>query len=53
MKLAGMKNCSRPEYIGRPPAASPATGLNKIHLQEQAILCHKALTGDPAGAAKK
>ncbi len=47
-RLAGLKNVQRPAYIGRPPSASPATGLNKTHLKEQDILCRKALTGKPA-----
>ena len=34
----------RPVYIGRPPAASPATGLLKRHNQEQAKLVDDALT---------
>ncbi|MEC9345579.1 MAG: 2-oxoglutarate dehydrogenase E1 component [Pseudomonadota bacterium] len=47
-RLAGMKNVSRAAYVGRPPSASPATGLNKVHLHEQDVLCRKALTGLPA-----
>jgi 2-oxoglutarate dehydrogenase E1 component len=34
----------RPVYAGRPPAASPATGLMKIHVREQNQLCDWALT---------
>ncbi|MBP2301431.1 2-oxoglutarate dehydrogenase E1 component [Azospirillum picis] len=34
----------RPSYVGRPPAASPATGLLKRHNQEQAKLLDGALT---------
>jgi 2-oxoglutarate dehydrogenase E1 component len=34
----------RPRYIGRPEAASPATGLYKRHNQEQAKLVGEALT---------
>ena len=33
----------RPCYAGRPPAASPATGLMKIHVREQNQLCEWAL----------
>ncbi len=36
----------RPGYIGRPEAASPATGLAKIHAAEQAALVSAALTLD-------
>jgi len=46
--LAGMKNAKRPLYVGRPPAAAAATGLNKVHVKEQDILCCKALTGEAA-----
>jgi 2-oxoglutarate dehydrogenase E1 component len=52
-RLADMKNVSRPSYIGRPPSASPATGLNKTHVKEQDILCRKALTGTPADAMNR
>ena len=48
-RLADMKKVSRPVYVGRPPAASPATGLAKVHMKEQDILCTKALKGEPAG----
>jgi 2-oxoglutarate dehydrogenase E1 component len=34
----------RPIYIGRPEAASPATGLAKVHAAEQAALVKAALT---------
>jgi 2-oxoglutarate dehydrogenase E1 component len=34
----------RPRYVGRPDAASPATGLNKRHVKEQAALVDEALT---------
>ena len=34
----------RPAYVGRPEAASPATGLAKRHLKEQAKLVDDALT---------
>jgi 2-oxoglutarate dehydrogenase E1 component len=33
----------RPRYVGRPEAASPATGLYKRHNQEQAKLVDEAL----------
>ena len=35
---------TRPGYAGRPPAASPATGLYKNHNKEQAALCEQALS---------
>jgi 2-oxoglutarate dehydrogenase E1 component len=35
---------SRPNYVGREPAAAPATGLLKRHNQEQAKLIDAALT---------
>ena len=34
----------RPLYAGRPEAASPAAGTNKVHVAEQAKLVDKALT---------
>ena len=34
----------RPRFIGRVPAASPATGLAKVHTAEQAALVGEALT---------
>jgi 2-oxoglutarate dehydrogenase E1 component len=34
----------RPIYVGRPAAASPATGLAKVHAAEQAALVRAALT---------
>ena len=33
----------RPRYVGRPEAASPATGMYKRHNQEQARLVDEAL----------
>jgi 2-oxoglutarate dehydrogenase E1 component len=36
----------RPAYVGRAEAASPATGLAKIHASEQAALVRAALTHD-------
>ena len=33
----------RPRYVGRESAASPATGLAKVHAQQQATLVHEAL----------
>jgi len=37
-----------PVYAGRAAAASPATGLFKTHVEEQAKLVDNALAGDPA-----
>ncbi len=34
----------RPHYVGRAEAASPATGLAKVHAAEQAALVRRALT---------
>jgi 2-oxoglutarate dehydrogenase E1 component len=34
----------RPKYVGRKAAASPATGLAKVHTAEQAALVNEALT---------
>ena len=42
MGAAGLK-ASRPSYAGRPAAASPATGLAKVHAAEQAKLVRDAL----------
>jgi len=39
---AGIK-AKRPVFAGRPPAASPATGLMKIHVREQNQICEWAL----------
>jgi len=39
---AGIK-AKRPVYAGRPPAASPATGLMKVHVREQNQICEWAL----------
>jgi 2-oxoglutarate dehydrogenase E1 component len=36
----------KPHYVGRPAAASPATGLLKRHLREQALLADQALSAD-------
>ncbi|MFQ5959074.1 MAG: 2-oxoglutarate dehydrogenase E1 component, partial [Alphaproteobacteria bacterium] len=36
--------CKRPRYVGRPEAASPATGILKLHQREQAALVDAALT---------
>jgi 2-oxoglutarate dehydrogenase E1 component len=36
----------RPSYVGRGAAASPATGLAKVHAAEQAALVKQALTGE-------
>ncbi|MCA3324861.1 MAG: 2-oxoglutarate dehydrogenase E1 component [Roseomonas sp.] len=35
----------RPEYVGREEAASPATGLAKVHQQQQQALVRAALAG--------
>jgi 2-oxoglutarate dehydrogenase E1 component len=40
---------ARPVYAGRPPAASPATGLYRQHVKEQATLVEAALTGADGG----
>jgi 2-oxoglutarate dehydrogenase E1 component len=42
MKTLGMPG--RPKYVGRRPAASPATGLASRHAKEQAKLIDEALT---------
>ena len=34
----------RPSYVGREAAASPATGLAKVHAAQQAALVAEALT---------
>lgn len=34
---------NRPQYIGRPEAASPATGFSKVHVVEQQEIVKKAL----------
>jgi 2-oxoglutarate dehydrogenase E1 component len=34
----------RPKYVGRPAAASPATGLAKLHKSQQETLVNEALT---------
>ena len=42
--LAGLKIAAkRPVYVGRPSAASPATGLAKVHAQQQKALVRAAL----------
>jgi len=46
----GMRQ-ERPAYAGRPPAASPATGLYQQHVREQTSLVETALTGGPVEAA--
>jgi 2-oxoglutarate dehydrogenase E1 component len=38
--------CRRPAYIGRDAAASPATGLAKVHTKQQADLVARALALD-------
>jgi 2-oxoglutarate dehydrogenase E1 component len=43
--LAGIDvKAKRPSYVGRPEAASPATGSARTHLKEQADLVDRALT---------
>jgi 2-oxoglutarate dehydrogenase E1 component len=43
--LAGLNTkATRPIYIGRPEAASPATGSARNHIREQADLVDRALT---------
>ena len=42
--LTAMGTAKRPRYVGRIAAASPATGLAKVHATEQATLVHQALT---------
>jgi 2-oxoglutarate dehydrogenase E1 component len=34
---------TRPDYVGRREAASPATGLARVHVQEQVTLVREAL----------
>ena len=41
---ASTSKATRPVYIGRPEAASPATGSARTHLKEQADLVDRALT---------
>jgi len=41
----------RIRYVGRPPAASPATGVLSKHLTQQAALVNEALTLDEGAAA--
>jgi 2-oxoglutarate dehydrogenase E1 component len=38
--------CARPEYVGRDAAASPATGLAKVHAAQQSALVARALALD-------
>ncbi len=42
--LKAMGTTKRPRYVGRVDAASPATGLAKVHAAEQAALVNEALT---------
>ena len=45
--LAGLAIAAkRPSYVGRHDAASPATGLAKVHAAEQAALVRDALSTD-------
>ncbi len=46
VELGGTK-ARRPVYAGRPAAASPATGLAKVHQEKQARLVEAALTAAP------
>ncbi|WP_158745404.1 2-oxoglutarate dehydrogenase E1 component [Acidisphaera sp. L21] len=39
-------SCARPGYVGRDAAASPATGLAKVHAAQQAALVARALALD-------
>jgi 2-oxoglutarate dehydrogenase E1 component len=42
--LASLENkAKRPRYVGREEAASPATGLARIHQQQQDMLVRQAL----------
>ena len=50
LEQIGMRQ-TRPVYAGRPPAASPATGLYQQHVREQTDLVETALTGGAAEAA--
>jgi 2-oxoglutarate dehydrogenase E1 component len=48
-RIESVLNCldgaaRRPRYVGRKAAASPATGLAKTHIAEQAALVNQALT---------
>ncbi|MDP6773256.1 MAG: 2-oxoglutarate dehydrogenase E1 component [Rhodospirillales bacterium] len=44
----GHKNAAHPLYVGRKASASPATGVGKMHHEEQARLVEEALTVDAA-----
>ncbi len=50
LERVGMRH-ARPIYAGRPPAASPATGVYAQHVREQTNLLETALTGGPAEVA--
>ncbi len=52
LKEIGAK-VTRPDYVGRPAAASPATGQMKQHIQEQAQLVDEALAVKEAAKASK
>ena len=52
LREAGLKP-QRPSFAGRPPAASPATGLAKRHAAEQAALIAQALGHRPANENRK
>jgi 2-oxoglutarate dehydrogenase E1 component len=42
--LGTLGRVQRPRYVGRDAAASPATGLARVHAEQQAVLVHEALT---------
>ena len=44
-KEDGHLKCMKPRYVGRPEAASPATGFVRVHEREQQALVTEALTG--------
>ncbi|MBT4879563.1 MAG: 2-oxoglutarate dehydrogenase E1 component [Alphaproteobacteria bacterium] len=52
MNAANMKE-KRPVYVGRPEAASPATGLMQKHLEEQRTIANNALVFDEALSSSK
>lgn len=41
--MAAQRSRARPRYVGRPEAASPATGFYKVHQAEQEALIEEAL----------
>ena len=44
--LSALGSTARPRFVGRENAASPATGLAKVHAAEQSCLVKRALTVD-------